>query len=126
VIPLVETEFGQQEQLAAYIKGRPFIFFSKDFAPQYNDKLVEICGRMGFSPEIVHEANNVHSILQLVEAGLGVSILPYSLKQQYGYLKVSFIELENIPINTEVVLAYKQNNKSAALAWFIQHYQERK
>ena len=126
VIPFVKKKFRQQEELTAYIKDSPFIFFSKDFAPHYNDKLVEICARMGFSPEIVHETNNVHSILQLIEAGLGVSILPYSLKQQYHYLKVSFIELENIPVNTEVVLAYKPTNRSAALKWFIEHYHKGK
>jgi DNA-binding transcriptional LysR family regulator len=70
----------------------------------------------------VHEANNVHSILQLIEAGLGVSILPCSLKRQYGYLNVSFIELKDIPVNTEVVLAYKQTNRNAALKWFIDNY----
>lgn len=126
VVPLMKSRFKQQDKLAAYLKSSPFIFFSKDFAPQYNDKLIEICARMGFKPDIVHEANNAHSILQLIEAGLGVSILPYSLKQQYGYLKVSFIELENIPVNTEVVLAYKQSNKSAALNWFIEHYHKGK
>lgn len=122
VIPRIDIQFKQQEALAAYIKNSPFIFFSKDFAPRYNDKLLEICGRLGFTPEIVHEANNVHSILQLIEAGLGVSILPYSLKQQYGHLKLSFIGLENIPVNTEVVLAYKQTNNNPALKWFIEHY----
>jgi len=122
VIPASNSKFETQDELAAYLKISPFIFFNKDFAPHYNDKLVEICGRMGFNPEIVHEVNNVHSILQLIEAGLGVSILPCSLRQQYRYLKVSFIELENIPVNTEVVLAYKQSNKNAALKWFIERY----
>jgi DNA-binding transcriptional LysR family regulator len=126
VIPASDSKFKTQAELAIYLKNSPFIFFNKDFAPGYNDKLIEICGRMGFKPEIVHEANNVHSILQLIEAGLGVSILPYSLKQQYGYLKVSFFELENIPVNTEVVLAYKSTNNSAALKWFIDHYHEEK
>ena len=124
VIPDTGLKFETQIDLASYLKNSPFIFFNKDFAPGYNDKLVEICGRLGFNPQIVHEANNVHSILQLIEAGLGVSILPCSLRQQYGYLKVSFIELENIPVNTEVVLAYKQSNKNAALKWFIEHYHE--
>lgn len=124
VIPAMAPKFETQEELALYLKSSPFIFFNKDFAPHYNEKLVEICERMGFCPGIVHEANNVHSILQLIEAGLGVSILPYSLKRQYEYLKVSFIELENIPVNTEVVLAYKQTNKNAALKWFIEHYHE--
>jgi DNA-binding transcriptional LysR family regulator len=108
--------------LVLFIKNSPFIFFNKAFAPQYHDKLLEICGRMGFTPDITHEANNVHSILQLIEAGLGVSILPASLKQQYAWLQVSFIDLEDIPVNTEVVLAYKTGNKSAALKWFIDNY----
>jgi len=124
VIPNGTPAFTTQNQLAVHLKQSPFIFFSKDFAPRYNDKLLEICQRMGFTPTIVHEANNVHSILQLIEAGLGVSILPSSLKQQYGYLKVTFIPLENIPVNTEVVLAYKPTNQNAALKWFIEHYQE--
>jgi DNA-binding transcriptional LysR family regulator len=122
VIPLTDQEFATQEAFARFLKKSPFIFFNKDFAPQYNQKLMEICQRMGFTPDITHEANNVHSILQLVEAGLGVSILPSSLKKQYAQLNVSFIALNDIPVNTEVVLAYKESNQNPALAWFIQHY----
>jgi DNA-binding transcriptional LysR family regulator len=122
VIPLIDKIFTEQEELIHYIKNSPFIFFNKEFAPHYSEKLIEICERLGFQPEIVHEANNVHSILQLVEAGLGVSILPFSLKQQYSNLKVSFYELKNIPVNTEVVLAYKETNRNAALKWFVEHY----
>jgi len=121
VIPKA-APFNSGQDMVSWIKNSPFIFFNAAFAPQYNDKLLEICARLGFKPDITHEANNVHSILQLVEAGLGVSILPASLQQQYSYLQVSFIELENIPVNTEVVLAYKPSNKSAALKWFIENY----
>ncbi len=70
----------------------------------------------------MHEANNVHSILQLVEAGLGVSILPSSLRDQYAHLDVSFVGLPDIPVNTEVVLAFKATNQSAALKWFVGYY----
>lgn len=122
VIPSANKNFGNVEELTGFIKDKPFIFFNKEYAPQYFDKLVEICNRMGFKPEITHEVNNVHSILQLVEAGLGVSILPLSLKQQYANLQVSFIELKDIPVNTEVVLAYKKSNSNTALKWFIENY----
>lgn len=123
VIPAGKVRYKQQQKLAAFLKSSPFIFFNKEIAPHYYEKLIEICARLGFQPDIVHEANNVHSILQLVEAGLGVSILPWSLKQKYKYLKVSFIELADMPVSTEVVLAYKQSNKKPALSWFIEHYQ---
>ena len=122
VIPAADMQFATQDELAIYLKSNPFIFFNKEFAPNYNDKLLEICERMGFKPNITHEANNIHSILQLIEAGLGVSILPLSLKKQYSYLNVSFIELDQIPVTTEVVLAYKLNNSNAALKWFIENY----
>jgi DNA-binding transcriptional LysR family regulator len=122
VVPTGTKQFNTYQEMALMIKNSPFIFFNKEFAPHYNDKLLEICERMGFKPDITHEANNVHSILQLIEAGLGISILPASLEKQYGYLQVSFIQLKNIPINTEVVLAYKASNKGAALKWFIENY----
>lgn len=111
VVPRDENRNETQQELTSFLKSSPFIFFNKDFAPNYNDKLTEICGRMGFKPEIMHEANNVHSILQLIEAGLGVSILPLSLKQQYARLNISFVELKDIPVNTEVVLAYAFQQK---------------
>jgi DNA-binding transcriptional LysR family regulator len=122
VIPISDHKFNSNKELITFLKASPFIFFNKEFAPHYNDKLMEICKRMQFTPDITHEANNVHSILQLIEAGLGVSILPLSLKNQYAHLNVSFIELENIPVNTEVVLAYEQTNRNPALQWFIDHY----
>lgn len=122
VVPGQNVSFESNYEMADYLKGSPFIFFNKNYAPEYNAKLIEICGRLGFKPEIVHEVNNVHSILQLIEAGLGVSILPCSLKKQYGSLNVSFFDLINIPVNTEVVLAFKQSNRNPALKWFIENY----
>ncbi len=122
VIPLSEPKFKTNKELADFLRNSPFIFFNKEFAPHYHIKLIEICKRLQFTPDITHEANNVHSILQLVEAGLGVSILPLSLKRQYDHLKVSFIELKDIPVNTEVVVAFKQTNRNPALKWFIDNY----
>lgn len=122
VIPVSNQTFNTNYELANLLRKSPFIFFNKEFAPQYHDKLIEICQRMGFIPDITHEVNNIHSILQLVEAGLGVSILPSSLKKQHTHLDLSFIELADIPVNTEVVLAYKKSNKNSALKWFIDNY----
>ena len=114
-----------QRKLALIIKDLPFIFFNKKYAPNYYEKLVEICERLGFKPNIQHEVNNVHSILQLVEGGLGVSIIPASLEKQYSFLKVKFLPLENISINTEIVLAYKESKVNTVAKWFIENYIKR-
>ncbi|MDQ4140696.1 MAG: LysR family substrate-binding domain-containing protein [Bacteroidota bacterium] len=122
VFPHNSIELPSQEAVSQYLKNQPFIFFNQDYAPDYYRKLVEICQRLGFYPDVVHEANNIHSILQLVESGLGVSIVSASVKAQCTSLKLSFYDLNYLPITTEVVLAYKPFTSNTALEWFIQQY----
>jgi len=122
VLPANSPQFSSNAALGKYLAEKPFIFFNRDYAPAYHQKLVEICNRLGFSPQLSHEANNVHSILRLVESGAGVSILPHSLKEHYKYLQINFADLKNLSIYTEVVLAYKNNNHQEALQWFIKRY----
>lgn len=124
VIPASSPTLADADELAEFLKYQQFIFFNQDYAPDYYGKLREICRRMGFNPDIVHEANNMHSILRLVESGLGVSIVPASLKDQYAYLKLSFIPLESVKVSTEVVIAFKAENKHPATAWVIKKYQQ--
>ncbi len=37
-------------------------------------------------------------------------------------MKLSFIELDHIPVHTEVVLAYKRDDNNPVLKWFIEYY----
>ena len=146
-LPASAGQFNSQAALAKFLKQQAFIFFNQDYAPDYHRKLVEICQRMGFTPNIQHEANNIHSILRLVESGLGVSIVPLSLKSQSPWnirdekglessdledLNLSrpdlsrrglqFYELKGLPITTEVVLAYKTPAVQPAVLWFVERY----
>lgn len=121
-LPEPSGPFDDLEGLKAYLKEQPFVFFNSDYAPEYHHKLIEICQRLGFYPDVMHEANNVHSILRLVENGLGVSIVPRSLKENFKNLKLSFYELDSLPISTEVVLAYQTHSLSPAAEWLINRY----
>jgi DNA-binding transcriptional LysR family regulator len=125
ITPKAFEKYSNQQELATLLKQKPFIFFNQHYAPVYYGKLIEICERMGFRPTIDHEANNVHSILQLVEAGLGVSIIPQTLKKQYAGMDVNFIPLKNIPVTTEVVLAFRKSNSSQVIDWFIKEYERK-
>lgn len=90
----------------------PFIFFNKAYATEYFNKLLEICQRHGFKPDVVHEANNVHTIIRMVEEGLGVSILPSSVAKQYARYDVTFEPMLDTQIQTEVVIAYRKEHKN--------------
>lgn len=56
----------------------PFVHFPRAVAPALFDQIAEACRRAGFRPRVVQEAREWLTILGLVEAGLGVSLVPSS------------------------------------------------
>ncbi len=94
------------------LKDETFVFFNKDYAPHYYRMLMHICAIYGFTPNVVHESNNISSIIQLVRNGLGVSIVPGSLSKSYDFKELGFSELKRTDLFTEVLLATPVNSDS--------------
>ncbi|QNI34201.1 LysR family substrate-binding domain-containing protein [Alloacidobacterium dinghuense] len=57
-----------------------FVVCDRDIAPTFFDKITSLCAQAGFSPNIVQASNLVSSVLTLVEAGEGVTLLPSGLQ----------------------------------------------
>src|SRR5215471_13288442 len=55
-----------------------FIFVSPSVSKTFYDRVLSLCLRAGFTPRVVQEANEILTILHLVRAGLGVSLVPRS------------------------------------------------
>jgi DNA-binding transcriptional LysR family regulator len=51
---------------------------SRRVSTSFFDHLVQTCRATGFSPRIVQEVNEQFTILNLVQAGVGVSLVPRS------------------------------------------------
>jgi LysR family transcriptional regulator, benzoate and cis,cis-muconate-responsive activator of ben and cat genes len=66
---------GESGELASYAE-LPFIAFSQISAPGIADRALKACARAGFSPRTVFTAGQFDSVLRLVAAGLGWSIVP--------------------------------------------------
>jgi DNA-binding transcriptional LysR family regulator len=109
--PLANGTFKHVGQL----KEENFILFSHDYSSIYYDKIMSICEDKGFTPHITHKSVHALTIFKLVEASLGVAIVPTSL--QYGYaLKVKFVELDKIKQKTELYAVWKKGNRNPTLA----------
>jgi len=93
------------------LKNEVFVFFNKDYAPNYYQSLIEICSQYGFIPNIVHESNNINSIIQLVTSGLGISIVPSNLQKSNKHPDLSFLELKS-NFSIDVLLAKPKNDDS--------------
>ena len=103
----MQTEFRYSD-----LNSATFVYFNKDYSPQNFETLFRIGSQLGFTPNVVHEANNMNSILQLVRNGLGVSIVPSGVcNNLQPDDNIHFFEL-NIPgITTDVFLATPEIEK---------------
>lgn len=59
----------------------PFILFPRELAPGLYDPIIAICQAAGFSPLVVQECIQMQTIVSLVSANMGVSILPESIQE---------------------------------------------
>ena len=94
------------------LKDETFVFFNKDYAPHYHEVLLQLCAFYGFTPKVVHESNNVNSIVQLVKNGLGISIVPSNIAKNNQDPEIGFVELKKVNLYTDVSLITSKEDDS--------------
>lgn len=102
----------QSEKEIEKLSETTFVFFNKAYSPQYYDNLLEICAHFGFTPKVVHESNNISSIIQLVKNGLGVSIVPTTILKSHNYPEIGYIEIKSVDLYTDILLATPKGHQS--------------
>jgi len=96
-----------------------FILFPNENSPMYFQQIQNLCADQGFSPRISHKSIHGPTIFKLVENGMGISIVPNSLRDEHNY-KIKFLELDKVPHRTELFAAWKKNNSNPALHYFLE------
>ncbi len=108
----------------ADLVNETFIFYNRDYAPQYYETLLQICAQYGFLPRVVHEGNNISSIIQLVQSGLGISIVPSSVRKNYNGDRLGVIPITKGNFHSEVYFASRRDEDSPIVKKAIQLLQE--
>ncbi|QFT85209.1 HTH-type transcriptional regulator TfdS [Halomonas sp. THAF12] len=70
--PLAESPPRRLSEL----NGEDFIWFDRSATPAYHDKLIHAFQRRGFTPHVVQQGADNATMLCLVAAGMGCTILP--------------------------------------------------
>ena len=108
--PIKVEEFHSVNQF----RDESFVLFSSDYSNLYYEQIIGICKDAGFFPRIRHKSVHALTIFKLVENGMGVAIVPTSLKEGYE-LNVRFMQIPNIPQLTELSAIWKATNRNPAL-----------
>ena len=65
----------------ADLAGEPFILYRRPSGPGLYDAIVAACRAAGFTPVVAQEAPRLPSTLSLVAAGLGITVVPASMRR---------------------------------------------
>jgi DNA-binding transcriptional LysR family regulator len=82
------------------------------------DTVITSCRKAGFEPKIDQSAPSLTSIMQLVAAEMGVSLLPASMRQ-VQVKGVTFKELHDTTAMTHLALAWRRGDTSQFVKNFI-------
>lgn len=120
------------------LERETLIIFPLYMSPGRYESIADMCRKAGFSLNAVHEVDNIHTMLEMVSAGLGIALLRASARLIESPLAQSpqptvrtpstgrtpdtddsggavFRELQHSPL-VETALAYRPDHKIAAIA----------
>jgi len=95
----------------ADLEGEPFVLWPRATAPETFDDVIQACRAAGFSPQVVQEATSAYTILGLVAAGVGDSVLASSYAARSGDDTV-FVPVTDS--QTTLYLAWRGDDPSTA------------
>jgi len=109
-----------QRLALAALAQEPFILFPRQAGAGLYDLIVDYCSDAGFTPRIEQEAIQMPTIVSLVAAGMGVALVPASLRHMRRTGVVYRRLAETSPL-MEVGLAWREGDEEPAVAAFVRH-----
>ncbi|KJZ15037.1 MULTISPECIES: LysR family transcriptional regulator [Halomonas] len=103
----------------ADLAGEDFIWFERSATPVYHDKLIHAFQRRGFTPHVVQEGTDNATMLCLVAAGMGCTILPEMTMAGAPEGVVSF-PLEDLDIVLPLMLVWRRDASLPAVRRLIE------
>ena len=102
----------------AVLADQPFVLFGRQLNPLFHDEVISACHDAGFSPDVVQEAGEMPTIVSLVAAGLGVSLVPASM-ERLRTDGVVYIPLQGRGVRITIALAWRREHPSPLVSNLI-------
>ena len=100
------------------VRREPFVLISRQRSPTFHQHALELCGKYGFRPRIVQEVPEVTTVLALVKAGLGVSMIPQSFGSNH-FRGIRAHHLSNEAAAWTVAAAWRKDDPNPLIQKFL-------
>lgn len=115
---------AQREHLSPVdFHGQSFVMYSDSEGRYFHDRIANLFARHQVQPRYVHQLGQTHSIVGLVNAGLGCAVVPASA-QALHMEKVVFRPMVRMEQQAEIFLAFCNDNPNPVLGAFVEMTQE--
>jgi DNA-binding transcriptional LysR family regulator len=118
VLPSTHPLAAQRTVRLAQLADSPFVLLPRAVGPQLYDRITGLCTAAGFTPRIGQHAVEWQTVCALVEAGLGVSLAPASIRR-IRLKGVAFRRIEPGTDRTRVAVAWRRNDRNPLVAHLL-------
>jgi DNA-binding transcriptional LysR family regulator len=99
----------------AQLQHQPVILYPARPRPSYADHVLELLRSHGCKPQVVQEVNELQTAVGLVAAGVGVSIVPDSVRTLHR-ADVAYVPIGDAGFTSPVMLSWRRNDQSPLVA----------
>ena len=89
------------------LKNEPFIMYRNDFV--LYDRIIDECSKNDFFPNIACETSQKDLFIEMVQAKLGVALLPKKIAEKIPYKTIKVIPFCDHPIELELGISWRKN-----------------
>jgi len=119
ILPSWHPLSAKKEICLHELKGNPFVMYAREHAPGFHDLLTGILSNAGVVPKVVQTAGEMPTLISLVDAGVGVSIVPASVAKRVLSKVVVCSITDRLP-ESEIGLAFARQNTAPAIRRFCE------
>jgi DNA-binding transcriptional LysR family regulator len=108
----------QPPRRLAELGSEDFIMFRRDQSPRLHDLMIHHFHQRGFSPRITQEGTTHYTVLGLVAAGLGCTIIPACAAEQRLPPGVRLLRVPDFDIRMPIHLVWRRDNHTPVIQRF--------
>lgn len=98
---------------------QPMVLFPRHVGPAFHDLITSYFVRNGIHPAVVQEAIQMQTIVSLVSAGMGVALVPGSLRN-LARSGVRYFDIEGEPPSIETGIVWKSGEVMPTVRHFVE------
>jgi DNA-binding transcriptional LysR family regulator len=118
VLPSTHPIAASAEIKLAMLRDEPLLMFPRAAGPTLFDTIIAACRKAGFEPELGQSAPQIATLVTLVAADLGFSVVPASMRQ-VAVAGVIYRELAGVAPLARLALAIRRGESSRVVQNFV-------